>query len=935
MKDPPPLAAKDPDGSSEFFTNSGLLNSIFDAMIHRRAPLLLCAVFLLAALVVQGDAPDQFNFAEALFIQLDYDSAAEEFQTYLDKYSEGDQVAKARYRIAECHFRTENFEKAVRAYRTALAKHPDAEQAPLAHYNRARALQRLDRTQDAADSFASAAEAGKGKIRREALLGAAEARVALEQYESALKRYNQLLDEFPDSQHVPDTLFSLGWVHARLGRHEQAVPPLERLIAKYPDYGDLPRAQLALSDSLTALGKYAQSAAVLGNIKTNQALTDEVMLRRAWNQFRAGDKLEAANSFEAYAGKFPDNERAASALFNAGAARLESGRYDDAAKTFQRILDGAPSEKQATDARYWLAVCRFNAGKYEQAISILAPLSGKAINLPEERRETVDSMLAQSLQHAGQHKEAVKRLRSFLSTHPQSAHRPTILYSLAAALEASGELNDAVDALERLLEQHPDSELAPDARFALAEYLYRLDRPADAMPHLQALAEADELTTPARYRLAWCHYDLQNFEDARTHFADLAGRNSEFKAEAHYMAGRASEQIGAADKAEDWYRKTAALKEDAPPVEKAYLRLSFLTDREQAAADYRAYTERFPNGRYIDSIRLRLAESAFADGDEDAAATHYQALIEKDAKNAAAAYGLAWCRLKQNDPEAADSLFKRALKNADEDASFRADALLQRAELAYKAEEYSRAQKLFSQVKDNEAIGERAIYMLGWCARKRENPEQSRTWFRTVVERYPEGEFRMDAALRLAEADRRADQPKEARQVMEQALENIPDEQITEEFLHLYSDTLVDLRDWKGVLETCDRLESAHPNSERGYQVSFRRGLAYQALGIPDKAEAAFRKTIDATDTIEAARAQFNIGSVAFSRGDFVDAAKSFLRVDMLYDYPELAPKALYHAVLSFRKAEDERRANIYASKLKQSYPDSTWSAKLTDEDNE
>lgn len=888
-----------------------------------------CVLLALGMAAVAGPAEDQFNFAEALFIQLDYDSAAEEFQVYLTEHPDGDQLAKARYRIAECHFRTENFQKAVGAYQTALAKHPDAEQAPLAHYNRARALHRLDRTADAADAFAAAAKTGAGKLRREALLGAAEARVSLEQYEQAATRYKQLLEEFGDSAHVPETLFSLGWVQARLGRHEQAATTFRRLLKEHPDYGDLPRARLALSDSLTALGNFAESATVLGEIDGDESLAAEVMLRRAWNQFRAGDKLKAADTFDAYARDFPDTDRAQSALFNAGAARLEVGRYDEAGATFQRILDGNPSEAQAADARYWLAVCRFNAGKYAVAVPILSQLSQQAAKLPPERRETVNSMLAQALQHVGQPEKAVQRLRAFLSAYPKSAQRPSILYSLAAALEASGDLAPAVDALSALLKDHPESELANDARFALAEYLYRLDRPADALQPLQALAEADALTHPARYRLAWCHYDLGAFAAAQTHFADLAERESEFQAEAMYMAGRAAEQAGADDKAKAWYRRAVALDADALPVEKAYLRLSFLTDRENAAADYRTYTQRFPDGRFADRIRLRLAESAFADGDVDAAAAHYEALLKQNPTHAAAAYGLGWCRLKQGKPAAADALFARALKNADEDAPFRDDAILQRAELAYKAEDFANAHELFAQVTDSETVGERALYMLGWCARKQDNHKQSRTWFRTVVERHPEGEFRMDAALRLAEAARRVDEPKQARQALEKALEAIPEEQVTEEFLHLYSDTLVDLRDWKRVLEVCERLDTAHPDSERGYQVSFRRGLAYQALGIHDKAEDAFRRTIAGTDTIEAARAQFNIGSVAFSQGRFVEAAKSFLRVELLYDYPELAPKALYHAVLSFRKADDADRAKIYAAKLQEAHPDSTWAAKL------
>ena len=97
-----------------------------------------------------------------------------------------------------------------------------------------------------------------------------------------------------------------------------------------------------------------------------------------------------------------------------------------------------------------------------------------------------------------------------------------------------------------------------------------------------------------------------------------------------------------------------------------------------------------------------------------------------------------------------------------------------------------------------------------------------------------------------------------------------------------------------------------------------------------DDAEKQFKDTIALTDTIEAAKAQFNIGSLYYTRKAYIDAAKYYLRVEMLYDYPELAPKALYYAVDAFLQAGEKNvaRAGIYLKKLQEKHPDSEWTAK-------
>ena len=146
--------------------------------------------------------------------------------------------------------------------------------------------------------------------------------------------------------------------------------------------------------------------------------------------------------------------------------------------------------------------------------------------------------------------------------------------------------------------------------------------------------------------------------------------------------------------------------------------------------------------------------------------------------------------------------------------------------------------------------------------------------------------------------------------------------------LHAYSNVLVELKDWQQLLTAAEQLGTQYPESKQVYLAAFRRGLAYQGLGLFDKAEGAFRETIAQTDTIEAARAQFNIGALYFAQDKFADAAKNFLRVEMLYDYPELSPKALYRAVQAFRRAGSDNRADIYLEKLRLEYKDSEWAEK-------
>jgi TolA-binding protein len=69
------------------------------------------------------------------------------------------------------------------------------------------------------------------------------------------------------------------------------------------------------------------------------------------------------------------------------------------------------------------------------------------------------------------------------------------------------------------------------------------------------------------------------------------------------------------------------------------------------------------------------------------------------------------------------------------------------------------------------------------------------------------------------------------------------------------------------------------------------------------------------------AEARILLGDVEFGRGNFENAAKSYLAVAVLYEDPEVTPRALEHAYRAFREAGNLPQADKTMSELKQRFP--------------
>jgi len=889
----------------------------------------------LATATARGDAEsDHFNFAQGLFVQRDYRSAMEEYEGFLRGYPKSERVGEARYRLAECLFRLKMHKEAVTAYKAALAQKLGTGQSALAWYNLGRAHVALKQAEPAAAAFRQAMKQGEGTVREEATVGAGEQLVELKRYREACTILRGFLEAYPGSARRPDVLSSLAWVESTLGEHRRAADTCRLLLKECPDSKHATRARLTLSDSLTALKEYEAAAAVLAELQAEPAAAKDVALRQAWNSFKRGRRDDAAERFLAYAKQYPDDPAANSALYNAGVAHFESEDYEPAARVFAQLLERETTASSKNEARYWLGMSRHHLGKHAEALTVLQPLARQTDAMDSSRRSRLLFAIGQSLAATKQHEAAIGFFERLVKSAPDSELAARARYAKALEQETLKDLDGAVVSLEQLLKQKIPDALAHDARFALAEYLYRLGRQAAAKPHLEQLRKGAKQPAPRLlYRFAWTCYDMEQYEEAAAAFSELGTVESGYRREALYMLGRCCENRSDNKGAIAAYARLAAEQGADPYIEKALYRLGALQQDAEAAASLSRYRQRFPKGEHLLPLALRVAEQALARGDTRDASERFLALADRELPKELEGdvlYGLAWCRLKEDKLREADILFTRVAAGAAAEPK-KQDALRQRGEIAYREQKYRDAARLFEQAEEDGLAAdrrERLLYMRAWAARQTGDMTTARARFKRLLQQFPSGLYATDGAIRLAEALRDGGRLTEADAVLGNARRKGARPKYEEELFHLHAGIQVSLKNWRQVIETCEEILRKHPDSKQAYLAHFRAGLAQKALGLQEKARASFEATIRNTDTIEAAKAQFNLAALLYEQKKYLDAARGFLRVDLIYDYPDVAPKALFHAVRAFNEAGEPDRADRYRKQLQERFPQSEWAKK-------
>jgi len=306
---------------------------------------------------------------------------------------------------------------------------------------------------------------------------------------------------------VAEVHANLGLVYFQEGKFEEAVSALRQTLKLKPS---LTKTDSLLAISLSELGRYNEA---LPGLETcfRRASTDPEIKRMCGLQLlrvysglkRDRNALDTALELNRLYSDDPE------ILYHTGKIY---GNY--AFLTMQKLARVAPKSIWRYQT---LAEAHESQGAYDSAISEYQQVLAADPHRPGIHYRIGRTLLARSHQTASSSDlaQALQEFQLELEINPSNANAS---YEIAEAHRNAGQLEEAEKLFEQALNGHPDFE---EAQLGLGAVLTSLQRPADALPHLQEAIRLNGANEVAWYRLSQVQRMLGNDGERQKAFTEF------------------------------------------------------------------------------------------------------------------------------------------------------------------------------------------------------------------------------------------------------------------------------------------------------------------------------------------------------------------------------------------------------------------------------
>jgi len=848
---------------------------------------------------------DDYNVGVALYRQMRWKQAAEQFRTFMKAHANHEKAASARLYLGLTLVNLEDFKQA----RDELRKFADENRQ---NPNLGQARYRIGECSFLLNELATARVELEGFVRdfpkdpmcEHALPYLGEIQLHLKDPDAALKLFDRAIEEFPKGRLIEDAKFGRARSLEMLKRFDEAI------------------------------GQYQELAAQ----KTGARAAD-AQFHLGASYFERKQFPEAIAAYLALPRDFPLSSLVPAAQLNAGYALYQSGKFDEAARQFELA---AKDKSQGLTAKYWQGRSLKSLGEYSKAADVLKAAAQTAGNHPLAEAIVFEQGLCQrNLQNPV---EARRFFDQVLSQFPQCDLADDSLHALIEMSIEAGDLADAEQQLARFQTDYPQSGL----RWHIEMLNGRLDlakagakvREKQPVEEINALYDAaasrfeqamNGSTIPktrgqGRYYLALTRQlqgnqtlaleligpliEQVNTDGARSEFCDAIV----LQGDSYYQLQKYDLAMGSAAKYLDLVPKG---RQVARALSIQALAADNLKDQATSNSAVNRLTAEFGNHTQTLATVQQLAESAGAKEDWATAGRLYESLasLQKDPeKKAYAVRGIALSQYSQNQFSAAAETFGRvvsefpkhslvpdcayyqadSLKKADQ--TDKAIALFQKLfesfpadktaaaktelepplEFPYKAglqvaRIYNKAGKVIESDAAYEVLLKRFPQPAELDKRldewailnyQHQRYDQADAIWRRLVNEVPLSPLVNSARLSLAESDLIANKLDEARKAFQELVESDKStDEVKEQSLYQLVVLAVDQQQWPDVATMGSRLTTQFPKTRHRFYVAYSQAESCLANARSGEAElAAARERLQSLQA-EAANPDVNTAS--------------------------------------------------------------------------
>ncbi len=318
-------------------------------------------------LSLYGKAYSYFNIK-------DYQNAKFTFLDFIARFPKDDRIVDSKVRLAESYYATRDFESSAKIYDNLL-KGNDQTDKNLLRYQYALTLYNMGKKDDAISELKKVIKDAKGtQLEENSRFMIGWIYLKSQDYDHAIASYNDFLSNSDDSTIVPIVFYNLGDSYYNLEQFGTASRYYEKVLNDYPNSPQVYDAFNGLFFSYFAQGLQDTAFILIDQfLSSNPRLkdADRLYLKRAELFFNAGDFGRAKENYLSFIEFYPSSIHLSEAYYWLGKTYQAGGENGQAINSFRWVIEKYDTSSFAPLASVELANVFMDEKMYSDAGTIL------------------------------------------------------------------------------------------------------------------------------------------------------------------------------------------------------------------------------------------------------------------------------------------------------------------------------------------------------------------------------------------------------------------------------------------------------------------------------------------------------------------------------------------------------------------------------------
>ncbi|MCS7054241.1 MAG: tetratricopeptide repeat protein [Ignavibacterium sp.] len=468
-------------------------------------------------LSLYGKAYSHFNIG-------DYENSAEAFSEFVKQFRNSKFFNDAYLRLADSYFGSKNFQQASKIYEQIFRIGGSKLNNAYTRYQYAEALYKSGNPSE------------------------------------AIKEYEKIIEQFPNSEYAQASLFTVGWIFFQNAQYTDAINKYKEMFVRYPKSEFLPNALNSIGDSYFNMALYDSSIfyyeRVINEFPNSPYVFDAVNGIQL-SYVAQGRILDAVNYIDNFVLKYPLLNFSDQIFFKKGEIFYSEGMYSESKDAFKNFIVRYPKSKLVADAYYWIGKSAQNLNQNEEAIINFY----NVFNLYKTSEFSASSILeiGAIYRKTGQYQKAFEVYNTGIKELPNSIRLPEIMFNKSLTLLEMNKLDEAYNSFNEIISNFPKSIFSDKSRLEIGIIeisLKKYDKANEILGNLSK-KRTDDIGAKAQYYIGVSLFEQKKFSQAIEELnkvRNFFSRYEEWVIKSIFLIGDCYAGLKDKRKAEEMYR---------------------------------------------------------------------------------------------------------------------------------------------------------------------------------------------------------------------------------------------------------------------------------------------------------------------------------------------------------------------------------------------